>query len=307
MSRLSELEVFVQVVKEGSFTAAAERLGISKSYVSKRVRALEALLGGQLLIRNTRHVTLTAAGKSYFERCCEALQLIEEAEEELGLAEGEMRGKVRITAPHDLGRRFVPPALAPLFLEHPHLELELGLNDARVDLVEQGYDLAVRAGFELADSTLMVRRLCRFNMHLCASPEYLARRGRPAVPQDLTEHDCLTYTRTRGSNRWAMTGPDRREQEIIVSARVASDSGAAICQAAVHGLGIAMVPDFVLQRDVREGRLVVLLKDYQVASQGSVWAVWPPGRRSSSKVAACVSALAEGFARTDWAIPEGAG
>lgn len=289
-NRVVDLEAFVAVVEAGSFTAGARRLGRSKAMVSRQVRALEERLGARLLHRTTRSLSLTDAGAAYYERVVEALADLEEATAAVGVLADTPHGRLRVSLPVAYGRHRVAPLLLDLTGRYPDLELDLAFSDRYVDLVGEGFDLAVRIG-ELADSSLIVRRLGCTRRIVCAAPSYLEARGRPAVPADLAAHECLIYAQQALGQSWRFADGET----VVVRGRVRADSGEALFDAAVAGFGVAWLPDFYLGDAIETGRLVEVLADSEPEPVG-VWAVYPHRRHLSAKVRLTVDHLASRLA-----------
>ncbi|TFH87745.1 LysR family transcriptional regulator [Billgrantia azerbaijanica] len=291
MHLLDSITAFVRVAERGSYTRAAEALGLSRTRVSRQVMALEAHLGVRLLQRTTRRLHLTEAGERYLIRAQEILQALEEAEAEVGTAVAEMRGRLRVNGPMSFGTRHLAPEIARFMAAHPALEVRLDLNDRRVDLLEEGYDLAIRIG-SLPDSSLVARRLTRCRLLLCASPDYLARHGEPRTLAELGAHRCLRY-RTGGSgDDWQLGG-----QRLRVQGPLESNNGDVIVQAAEAGLGIAHQPSFLVTESLRAGRLVPILTDAAPVTL-PVHGLYPARRHLPAKVAGLLDFLA-----TAWGDP----
>lgn len=294
MDRLKRLETFLLVADSGSFSVAAERSRQSKGSVSKQIKQLEEDLGVRLLQRTTRRVSLTDTGRAYLQRCREALGLLEEAEREAGHETAQARGQLRVNAPMSFGVRHLAPLLADYRAAHPDVAVELSLNDRRVDLVEEGYDLAIRIGV-LEDSSLVARRLADCRMVVCAAPNYLARRGRPSTPDDLLEHDCLCYSYTFQGETWPLVGADGKRVAIRPRGPLIANNGDALAVAAVSGMGIVLQPSFIVAPDLRAGRLERVLPGYEVPTL-QVSALYAPGRYLPLKVRSFIDFLAARFA-----------
>jgi DNA-binding transcriptional LysR family regulator len=287
---LNQMAIFVDVVRGGSFTEAAKTLGMPKSTVSKRVAELEDRLGTRLLQRTTRRVKLTPDGAAYYEQCRRIVDEALEVDRMVAGRGGQLRGPIRMTAPWLLGDTLAP--LMERFLAaHPNVSLELRLSDQRIDLVAEGFDLAIRTG-SLPDSSLVARRLGDVEHRICANAEYLE--GRPAVrkPADLRAHDCLGF---HGST--ATWNFERKGERIAVpvTGRYTVSSLPLIRRAALAGLGIAHLPQFVAEDDLAAGRLVRLLPEWS-ADRGAVHLVYPSSRNLSPRVRALVDLLAATFA-----------
>lgn len=288
MDRLTAMEVFVRVVERSSFTVAAEELRQSRAMVSKHVQDLEDRLGVRLLNRTTRRVSVTEAGRLYFDRCTQILAEVEEAENAAGEHQVEPRGVLRLNAPMSFGVHHLAPAIAEFTRSHGGVSLEMVLNDRVVDLIEEGYDLAVRIG-RLADSSLIARRLAPCRLVICAAPAYLAERGAPLHPEDLVGHNVLGYSYWALRDEWRFQS-DRGEISVRISGNLTANNGDALRAAALCGQGIIMQPTFLVGEDLARGRLVRLLADYHLPELG-IFAVYPPGR-VAAKVRSFITFLA---------------
>jgi DNA-binding transcriptional LysR family regulator len=287
MDQLTSMKAFVAVAETGQFALASERLGLSRAMASKLVMDLEAHLGLRLLNRTTRKVSLTEPGAAYLERCRDILSAIEEAERELASQASEPVGRLRVTAPMALGASHVAPQIAVYAARHPRVNIELVLNDRIVDLVEEGYDLAIRIG-RLADSSLIARRIGETRFVVCASPGYLAARGRPSRPADLSAHECVLYS--YASAAWTFSGPHGSET-VRVGGRVVCNNGEAICQMAINGLGVIVQPDFMAAPHLQSGALEQILAEYADEPRG-VYAVYPSHRHVPLKLRQFIDLLA---------------
>ena len=297
LDRVTGMQVFARVAALGSFSAAGRALGLSQTGVTKHVAALEARLGARLLHRTTRRLTLTEAGRTYLDACERILAEIEEAEAAVGAEAVEARGTLRLNVPLSFGVRRIAPALAEFCAAHPALTVELGLNDRRVDLIEEGWDLAVRIG-PLADSDLIARPLAPCRLALCAAPAYLSRHGTPRGPEELSGHNCLGYTLS-GAGHWTIDG-----RAHPVSGTLRASNGAALVAAAVEGLGLIYQPTFLVGDALRAGTLVAL--DLGALPVLPIHALMPPGRRPA-KTRAFLALLTRLFAgEPDWdrGLPE---
>lgn len=285
---------FARVVEAGSFTGAAARLGLSKSAVSKQIARLESHLGAQLLHRTTRRLSATEVGAALYERCARIAEEVEAAEEIASRLHAVPRGQLRVNAPVTFGHQHLGPCLADFLGRHPEVRLELTLNDRIIDLVEEGFDLAIRIS-SLTDSSLIARRLAPARRVLCAAPAYLQRRGVPMVPADLSAHACLIYTLEATPREWRFRHSSGGPTETVrIDGPLQANNGEVLLAAAISGLGIAMTPSFIAGPDIAAGRLVRLLPDYD-DQFGGVYAVYPPARHLSPKVRAFVDFLAERF------------
>lgn len=261
MDRFESMAVFVEIVKTGSLATTAERLGLSPSMVGKHLNALEARLGVKLLHRTTRRHQLTEAGALYFDRCKDILSRVETADDDAAALRGNPAGLLRIAAPISFGVTQLAPAVAAFLAQHPNVDIELVLTDAPIDPIAAEVDLAFRIG-PLADSSLVARPLpTYYHMVVCASPEYLARRGTPATPEELLGHDCLGHTRWGPRHTWRFEGPDR-PIEVPVVYRLRADNGPALREAALAGAGVLLQPLGLVKADLEAGRLRRLLGEY---------------------------------------------
>jgi DNA-binding transcriptional LysR family regulator len=292
---LNEVLVFVRVAQAGSFTAAATQLGIPKSTVSRRVAKLEERLKSRLLQRTTRQLSLTTDGRAYYEHCARIVEELEEAERALSGLQGTARGTLRVTAGVNCG------PLGPVFLDylklHPEVQLELLCTGRAVDLVEERFDLAIRAG-ELKDSTYVARSLGRVEFWIVAAPAYLKKRGRPRSPQDLRAHDVLLFSIGLDGPVVRLENDDRTENVAVSPRMVASDNDVLLTVSA-GGLGIALLPAFLCAADVRAHRLERVLPDWSGPSI-PMHAVYPSRRHVSPKVKSLVDHLHERLTPLPW-------
>lgn len=282
---LVDVLAFVRVAETGSFARAAERMGLSKPVISRRVARLEAQLGARLLTRSARGAQTTDIGEAYYARAANVLAELEAAEEVVAEAVTQIAGPIRLTAPLTFGTVYLAPALAEFAAAHPRVELDVELEDRTVDLAAGGYDLAVRIG-NLADSALIARRIAPVRGIWVASAAYLDRRGRPQKPADLAGHDLLVY-----SNVNSRAGPDGRTTMKPV---LRSNNGEMLLAAAKAGLGIAMLPTFIASPALASGEVEPLLRDHP-PGEAALHAVMPPGRATTARVRALVDFLVERF------------
>jgi DNA-binding transcriptional LysR family regulator len=260
MDRLASMSVFVKVVAHQSFADAAREMGLSRAGVSKHVAALEQSLGARLLNRNTRRLHLAEVGAVVHERYARILEEIDEVERNAGALQTNPRGVLRITAPVSFGIPHLAPAIAEYAARYPDVAIDIVLNDRTVDLIEEGFDVAVRIG-RLVDSTLVARRIATIRFALCAAPAYLQRRGVPRRPADLNGHDCLEYSYRQTGNEWHFTGPDGTRESVRVDCRLKANNPQILHTAALNGAGIEFNPTFVVGADIAAGRLVTLLPE----------------------------------------------
>ncbi len=298
MDRFETLQTFVAVVEAGSFSAAAVRLDRAKSAVSRQVAALETRLDVQLLNRTTRRLSLTEAGREFHERAQRILADLEEAELSVAAEQTALRGRLRLAAPLSFGVLHLAPALDEFLLRHPELVLDLDLDDRRINLVEEGFDLALRIG-ELPDSTLVARPLAPIRMQLCASPDYLRRHGTPRTPQDLAFHAGLVYGNVPEAQQWRFVDAAGKVHSVKVPARLRANNGDVLIRAAVEGLGVVVSPTFIAHRALAAGELVPLLPDHQAPGTGA-YAVYPSRRHQPQRVRALIDFLAQRFGDTPY-------
>ncbi|AMQ90334.1 LysR family transcriptional regulator [Marinobacter sp. LQ44] len=288
MDRLLEMQTFCAVVEAGSFVAASETMGMSKAAVSRYINELESRLTVRLLHRTTRRLSLTAEGEVFYVRCRELLAGVEEAEAELTSRTSVAKGVLRINAPVSFGIRHLAPLWGEFHARFPDLELNIELSDRIVDIVEEGFDLAIRIA-SLRTSTLVSRRLTNTRLMVCASPEYIRAHGAPETPEDLMHHKVIAYSNLASGNEWQFQGP-----EGLVSTRVRpwmhANNGDTCCAAAVAHQGVVYQPSFLLRDDLDSGRLVELLPEYCSTELG-VYAVYPTRKFVTPKVRALVDFL----------------
>jgi DNA-binding transcriptional LysR family regulator len=294
MDRFSAPTTFIGVADAGSITGAAERLNVAKSAVSRRLSDLEQHLGVQLFNRSTRHLSLTASGETFYQRASRLLADLEEAEEEISRAHGQLNGKLRIAAPLSFGIMHLQPAVADFMAQHPDVEFDLVLDDRENDLIGEGFDLGVRLS-QLPDSTLMARKLAPIRSAAVASPEYLAKRGTPEHPADLARHDSLIYSNVPESRVWGYTDAKGIWQPVRSRRRLRVNNGDFLRDAAISGAGIVIEPTFILSNAIADGQLVPILTDFNWP-EVAAYAVYPPTRHLSARVRTFIDFLVERFA-----------
>ncbi|MCP5366513.1 MAG: LysR family transcriptional regulator [Hyphomicrobiales bacterium] len=286
------MAVFARVVEAGSFSRAAQDLGMSKSAVSKQVARLEDRLRARLLNRTTRRIGLTEVGTAFYERCARILTEVQEAEEAVSNLQAEPRGTLRVNAPMSFGIDHLAPCLPDFMARHPDLVVDITLNDRVVDLIDEGFDVGVRIT-RLPDSSLVARRLAPFRSVVCAAPDYWRRHPRPAHPADLAHHNCLIYTYMQSQNAFEFDGPDG-PLRVRVDGTLRANNGDVLRNAAVGGLGVYIAPTFIVGEELVAGRLEAVLHDY-TRSARSIYAVYPHNRHLSAKVRVFVDFLARRF------------
>lgn len=288
MSNWEGLDEFVAVAECGQFTAAAERLGLSSSQISRQVARLEERLQTRLFYRSTRKVSLTEAGQTFLQHCQRLQDGREEALRAIGDLAGEPKGLLRMTCAVAYGERFIVPLVNDFMALHPQLRLEIELTNRPLDLLQEGLDLAIRLG-RLQDSRLVAARLAPRVMYLCAAPAYLQRYGRPHSLSELPQHNCLIGS----SDQWLFQ-QEGHEQALRVQGNWRCNSGEAVLDAALRGFGLCQLPDYYVQAHLRSGALVALLEAQQPPNT-AVWALYPQQRHLSPKVRQLVEHLKSGL------------
>jgi DNA-binding transcriptional LysR family regulator len=289
MDRLQAMRTFVRVAELGSFSAAAQQLGVARSVVTRHVAALERQLGAKLMVRSTRRLALTAAGTAYLEKCRVIVNLVAAAETDVAEERAVARGKIRIGLPLSYGLKRLAPLLLEFAGANPEVQLEMDCTDRRVDLAEEGFDLSIRITGRLAPSDV-VRRLGVCHVMAVASPEYLARHGRPSHPSELAGHECLAYMGDPNPNAWSFTVKGRVEG-FFVQGRVAANNGDVLVEAAARGFGIALQPDFIVLPYLADGRLEQVLPKFAPPGLG-IYAVLSGTRHLPYRVRMLIDFLA---------------
>src|SRR5512145_375302 len=288
---LQEITVFARIVGTGSLSAAARDLGMSPALISRRLAGLEARLGVRLINRTTRSLHLTDEGAAYYETCTRLLAEIEEADAAVSAGRADPRGILRVALPASFGNQHVAPLVPRFAARYPDVQISLSLSDRNVNVVEEGFDLAVRIA-DLADSSLAARKLAPNRRVVCASPAYLARHGEPRTPEDLVKHNCLA---TDFTMNWDYRGPDGKPGTVRVTGRYACDNWEVLREWAVAGLGVALKSTWDVRRHLEDGSLVSLLPGYTFASDVAIYAVYPHRRHLPAKTRAFIEFLAESF------------
>nr|WP_313372334.1 LysR family transcriptional regulator [Brucella intermedia] len=302
-SHLQGISAFVSAVEAGSFTAAAIRMGVSKSAVGKSVARLEERLGIRLLNRTTRSLSLTAEGQSYYQSCLKVLEELHSAETILSARRQSVSGTLRINLPVSFGRMRIMPLLKKIMEKHPDLALDISFTDRRVDLIEEGIDLAVRLGDPGNQANLAGRRIGAQRSVICAAPAYLNQRGRPASVEELDQHDCLAFARDGRPLPWAMLGPNGATEQFIIQPRHTISHGEALKDATLSGLGLAYLSTWLANDDISSGRLEVV-PIATLAEDAPITALWPVSRALTPKVRVVVDTLAAAFiAAPFWDLP----
>ncbi len=298
VENITDLLVFSQVVKEGSLSAAGRELGFSSAVVSKRIQRLEEQLGIRLLNRSTRKLSLTEEGANYHEYCVRVLADLDEAEQAVTHKHKRPKGTLRVTVPAAFGRLHIAPLVPEFLSRYPDLRLSLHLSDGIVDIIADGYDVAVRIG-DMKDSNLIARHLCVDHRVVVATPGYLADHGEPATPQDLGAHNLLLFANPVVINQWHFTGRDGVEHTVKVSGNFETNNCEALKAAVLADLGIALRPTWDVWQDIQSGIVKVLLPDY-TADAFNIQAVYPSRRHLSQKVRVFIDLLCETFGDTPY-------
>lgn len=297
MDKLNGMVVFAAVVETGSFTAAARQLGQSKSAVSKQVSKLEDRLGARLLHRTTRQLTLTDVGQAFYERCQRIVEEAEEAELAVTTMQQCPQGRLKVSVPHSFGGRHIVPILPDFMARYTDITVDISFNDRRIDLLEEGFDLAIRVGV-LEDSSLIARKISDVRSHVVSAPSYWDKHGRPAHPQDLADHNCFTYANLAMPNIWRFPQPGGDDISVRVNGRLHSDNGDSSLTVAKAGLGIARLPSFFFcENELNDGSLEEVLVDYSQARMGA-YAVYPDTRHLTTKVRVFIDFLVERLGRS---------
>ena len=298
MDRFENMGVFIRVVEAGSISGAADRLGVAKSAVSRRLKELEEHLGVELFHRTTRSMNLTGTGRAFYHQSVRILEDVLEAEHATSQAHGTLKGSLKIALPSTFGLMHMGPAINEFLQAHPEIEFDLDFNDREVDLIQEGFDLAIRIA-KLPDSSLIARRLAPIQFVMCASPVYLERMGMPESPDQLREHQCLVYSLLRDYEYWYLTDSTGKEIRTKIHPYLKASTGEFLKDAAVEGLGIILLPSFIAYKEIERGALVPVLKDYNLP-QIDAYAIYPQTRHLSQRVRAFVDFLVKRFEGTPY-------
>ncbi|MDX2212864.1 MAG: LysR family transcriptional regulator [Oculatellaceae cyanobacterium bins.114] len=293
MDKFECIRAFTQVVTAGGFAAAARQMGMSRSAVNKLVINLENDLGVQLLHRSTRQVSPTESGLAFYERCVAILADLAEAEQAVSQLHGEPRGRLRVNAPMSFGTLHLASAVADFLMQYPDLQMQLTLDDRFVDPIEEGFDVTVRIAEPPETASLIVQKLVSAPRVLCASPAYMQHQEPLTHPTDLRHHSCLHYGHLAIENHWLLVGPDG-EQHIAIQGAMCSNNGEVLRDAAIHGLGIALLPTFIIGDALRQGQLTLVLPDYH-PTEISIYVLYPVNRHLSTKIRLFVDFLTTRF------------
>lgn len=293
MDTLTRMRAFIDVVEAEGFSAAARKIGRSKALLSKYVRELEDELGALLLNRTTRQFSLTEAGHTYYSRAGELIREIDNLADSVRDSSGDVRGRIKLTAPRSFADAGIGQSLIDFARDHPDIVLDISLDDRFVDLVEEGFDMAIRIA-RLQDSSMIARKLAAFKLRLCATPETIAKYGAPSEPADMASKPCILDTNGRWLNNWPFVGKDGKIFAVQVHGPMEVNSPLTTKAAILGGLGFGIVPEFVVDEEIRSGTLVSLLEDW-LPADGGIYAVYPHRRYLPGKVRAFVDYLAKWF------------
>lgn len=293
MNQFEELQTFIHVVDTGSISRAADRMAVAKSAVSRRISDLEQRLGVQLFRRTTRQMNLTDSGRSFYERATQILADLEEAELAVSQQHSALTGRLRIAAPLSFGVPHLGPAIVDFNKQHPGITFDVDFNDRQIDILEEGFDLAIRIA-RLTDSSLIARRIAPIHQTLCASPNYLKRYGTPQSPGDLQSHQCLLYSNIQNPSHWSFNDASGNTVNVKVPISMTSNNGDFLRDAAIAGLGMIKVPNFIIYKSLANRELVPLLAPYRPPSFNA-YAVYPQTRHLSYRVRSFVDFLAARF------------
>ena len=298
MDRFENMDCFVRVVEAGGISAAADRMGVAKSVVSRRLKELEEHLGVELFHRTTRRMNLTETGRAFYEQSLRILEDVLEAEHSASQAHGTLKGSLKVALPSSFGMMHMGPAIREFLSIHPKIEFDLDFNDREVDLLQEGFDVAIRIA-NLSDSSLIARRLAPIQTVMCASPDYLSRMGTPKSPQDLVNHQCLVYSLLRDWEYWRLSDNKGRATKTRIRPYMKASTGEFLRDAAVEGIGIILIPTFIVYREIEHGLLVPILKQHAPA-EINVYALYPQTRHLSQRVRSFVDFLVEKFEGTPY-------
>ncbi|MCW8934226.1 MAG: LysR family transcriptional regulator [Gammaproteobacteria bacterium] len=299
MNRFENMHTFIRVVEAGSISGAADRLNVAKSAVSRRLKELEKHLGVQLFHRTTRHMNLTDTGRAFHRQAVRILDDVLEAEIATSQAHETLKGSLKIALPSSFGLMHMGPIINDFLKQHPQIEFDLDFNDREVDVIQEGYDLAIRIA-NLPNSSLIARRIAPVKSVMCASPDYLERMGGvPRSPEDLIDHQCLVYSLLRDPEYWYLSDASGDEIKTRIRPYLKASTGEFLREAAVEGQGIILVPTFIIYKEIESGALVPLLKDYNTP-QINAYAIYPQTRHLSQRVRAFVDLLVKRFEGTPY-------
>ena len=293
MLKTEEIQAFIHIVETTTMTAAAARLGVAKSAVSRRLAELEEHLGVELFHRTTRKLVLTETGQEFYTRCSQILADLEEAQHAVSQSHHELSGQLRVAAPLSFGVMHLGPAIVEFQRQHPNLHFDIDFNDRQIDLIQEGFDVGIRIA-HLKDSSLIARKLANISTVVCASPDYIRQHGRPATPEELVDHPCITYSYLNNPSHWSFINKQGAEKIIKVPKFMQANNGSFLSSAGVAGLGILRIPTFIAYESIAKGVLIPILQDYSIA-EVNAYAIYPPTRHLSQRVRCFIDFLVERF------------
>ena len=300
MDKLESMRAFIEVVNHSGFAAAGRQLGLSRSVVNKLVAQLEADLGVQLLQRTTRRVSPTDMGRAYYERCVNILAEVSAAEQAVAQLQVEPRGTLRVNAPMSFGTMHLARAIAHFMQRYPDIQLQLTLNDRLVDPVEEGFDVTLRIATLTEDDPLTTHVIAPIRRVICAAPRYLTAHGTPKTPADLLNHDCLKYGHLATNNHWQLTDKNGKQSAVRLRCRGYSNNGEVLREAAIAGIGIALLPTFIVGQALKSGQLIRILTDYYPPPI-TAYLGYAANRHLSTKIQLLTTFLQDWFKTPDWA------
>lgn len=298
MDRFENMKTFVQIVDAGSISAAAERLYIAKSAVSRRLKELEDHLGIQLFRRTTRSMNLTDSGEAFYQQSVRILDDLQEAENAITQAHVTLKGSIRVAVPYAFGTMHLSPAINEFLAIHPGIEFDLDFNDRQVDIVQDGFDLAIRIA-DLENSSLIARKLAPISTVVCAAPDYLKKHGTPAHPEELANHKCLVYNLRHSYKSWDFTDENQGTISVTIEPAFKSSAAESLRDAAMAGFGIAYLPTFAVYQRIEQGQLIPVLSNF-TSMKLNAYAIYPQTRHLSQRVRSFVDFLVERFSGTPY-------
>jgi DNA-binding transcriptional LysR family regulator len=292
MGQFEDMSTFVRIIEAGSISRAADQLSVAKSAVSRRLVDLEGRLGVQLLSRTTRKSNLTEIGQIYYQHALQILDDVNELNNTTSNSKSALEGGLKVAVPLSFGLLHLTPVINTFAKEHPDITIHLDFADRQIDLIEEGFDLAIRIA-ELKDSNYIARKLTTIKRVLCASPDYIRRASHPKTPKDLKTHDILHYDNSPTSF-WAFTEPGAKEIRINLPTKISANNGDYLCEAAVAGFGIVVLPTFVAWQEIEKGRLVHVMPKFTLPTLNA-YAIYPQTRHLSKRVRAFIDFLVESY------------
>jgi len=293
MLKTEEIQAFIQIVDSGTITAAAEQLRVAKSAISRRLSELEEQLGVELFHRSTRKLNLTDSGHLFYQRCTLIIDEIREAEFSVSQSHKEISGQLKIAVPHSFGVMHLASAIVDFQKQHPAIFFDIDLNDREVDLIQEGFDIAIRIG-TLKDSSLIARKLAELSTVVCASPKYLDKNGKPVTVEELKQHNCIAYSYLEHPDQWDFFDKNNKLYKVKINKIMQINNGEFMRDMAISGLGIIRQPTFIAYEDIVSGNLIPFLHDYR-STPLNLYALYPPTRHLSQKVRLFIDFLVERY------------